>query len=138
MGDAPWAPVPGDPLRSVMVLALTKYPPSCCSCCRPGRRGLLLALFEGRSGRFTAGDRDGRRADGFYLLHLYVLRGLYLGAVAIWGTNQGQVFGCPVGGRCGWSYLLLIEPLYYRPVVRRPEAPPRDLRCCAILGGVCI
>ncbi len=29
----------------------------------------------------------------FYLLHLYVLKILYLIAVAIWGTNQGKYFG---------------------------------------------
>ena len=29
----------------------------------------------------------------FYLLHLYVLKLLYLAAVAIWGLNQGALFG---------------------------------------------
>ena len=29
----------------------------------------------------------------FYVLHLYVLKFLYLGAQAIWGNNQGELFG---------------------------------------------
>jgi low affinity Fe/Cu permease len=29
----------------------------------------------------------------FYLLHLYVLKFLYLIAVALWGLNQGKYFG---------------------------------------------
>ena len=29
----------------------------------------------------------------FYLLHLYVLKLLYLAAVGIWGFNYGTVFG---------------------------------------------
>ena len=29
----------------------------------------------------------------FYLLHLYVLKAMYLVAVAIWGANQGQYYG---------------------------------------------
>ncbi|NYS41516.1 hypothetical protein F2S88_16000, partial [Pseudomonas syringae pv. actinidiae] len=29
----------------------------------------------------------------FYLLHLYVLKILYLIALAIWGANQGKYFG---------------------------------------------
>ncbi|MFN3775667.1 DUF1624 domain-containing protein [Sphingomonas parapaucimobilis] len=115
-GDAPWAPVPGDPLRSVMsFLALTKYPPSLLFLLSTlGVAALLLALFEGRSGPVTAKlIVMGGAPMGFYLLHLYVLRGLYLGAVAIWGTNQGQVFGLPSVGAMWLVYLLLIVPLYY-------------------------
>ena len=29
----------------------------------------------------------------FYLLHLYVLKAMYLVSVAIWGTNQGAYYG---------------------------------------------
>ncbi|WP_294311094.1 DUF1624 domain-containing protein [uncultured Sphingomonas sp.] len=115
-GDAPWAMVPGDPLRSVMsFLALTKYPPSLLFLLSTlGVAALLLALFEGRSGPIARKLAVmGGAPMGFYLLHLYVLRGLYLGAVAIWGTNQGQVFGLPSVGAMWLVYLLLIVPLYY-------------------------
>ncbi|KTT95501.1 membrane protein [Sphingomonas yabuuchiae] len=115
-GDAPWAMVPGDPLRSVMsFLALTKYPPSLLFLLSTlGVAALLLALFEGRSGPIARKLAVmGGAPMGFYLLHLYVLRGLYLGAVAIWGTNQGQVFGLSSVGAMWLVYLLLIVPLYY-------------------------
>ena len=48
----------------------------------------------------------------FYLLHLYVLRTLYLGALAIWGTNHGEVFGLSSIGWIWLMWLLLIVPLY--------------------------
>lgn len=115
-GDAPWAPVPGDRLRTVMsFVALTKYPPSLLFLLPTlGVAALLLALFEGRSGSVTRKLAVmGGAPMAFYLLHLYVLRGLYLGAVAIWGTNQGQVFGLPSVGAMWLVYLMLLVPLYY-------------------------
>ncbi|WP_230483899.1 DUF1624 domain-containing protein [Sphingomonas sp. Leaf21] len=114
-GDAPWAPLPGDTLRSVMrFMALTKYPPSLLFLMATlGVAALLLALFEGRDGRLArALAVMGGAPMAFYLLHLYVLRGLYLLAVAIWGTNQGAVFGLPSVGAMWLMYLLLIVPLY--------------------------
>lgn len=115
-GDAHWAPVPGDGLRSVMsFVALTKYPPSLLFLMPTlGVAALLLALFEGRSGSVSRKlSVMGGAPMAFYLLHLYVLRALYLGAVAIWGTNQGQVFGLPSVGAMWLVYLLLLVPLYY-------------------------
>ncbi|QXT37879.1 DUF1624 domain-containing protein [Sphingomonas sanguinis] len=115
-GDAPWAPVPGDPLRSVMsFVALTKYPPSLLFLLPTlGVAALLLALFEERSGPIARKLAVmGGAPMAFYLLHLYVLRALYLGAVAVWGTNQGQVFGLPSVGAMWLVYLLLLVPLYY-------------------------
>lgn len=116
-GDAPWFTVPGSPVRTVMsFLALTKYPPSLLFVMATLGVGLLLlALF----------DRvDDTRAIGwlavfggapmfFYLFHLYVLRLMYLGAVAIWGTNHDTVFGLP---SIQWIWLLwiaMIVPLYF-------------------------
>ncbi|WP_267435791.1 heparan-alpha-glucosaminide N-acetyltransferase domain-containing protein [Sphingomonas sp. GM_Shp_1] len=115
-GDAPWAPVAGDTLRSVMsYLALTKYPPSLLFLMATlGVAALLLALFEGRTGPVArALTVMGGAPMAFYLLHIYVLRMLYLGAVAIWGTNQGTVFGLSSVGAMWLMYLLLLVPLYF-------------------------
>ena len=101
----PIGPVPGDGLRSVMsFVALTKYPPSLLFLMPTlGVAALLLALFEGRSGSVSRKlSVMGGAPMAFYLLQLYVLRALYLGAVAIWGTNQGRCSACPRSGRCGW------------------------------------
>ncbi|MNF02840.1 hypothetical protein D3C80_2020530 [compost metagenome] len=50
----------------------------------------------------------------FYLLHLYVLKALYLLAVAGWGLNQGQYFGFDqVSGV--WLCSLVLALLLYAP-----------------------
>ena len=95
-GDAPWFVVPESPLRTAMsMMALTKYPPSLLYLLPTlGIGAWLLAAFERWDGpiarRLTV---LGGAPMGFYLLHLYVLRLLYLGALAIWGANQGKVYG---------------------------------------------
>lgn len=95
-GDQPWDSHE-DPLRTFMsVLALTKYPPSLLYLLPTLGAGLiLLSIFE------TAGNRAGLRELAvlggapmfFYLLHLLVLKALYVLSVAIWGLNQGAYFG---------------------------------------------
>jgi len=116
-GDAPWFVVAGDPVRTVMsFLALTKYPPSLLFLLPTLGIGLLLlAAFE------RANDARpthwlsvmGGAPMFFYLLHLYLLRILYLSARAIWGTNHGDVFGVDsIGWVWAW-YLGLIVPLYF-------------------------
>jgi len=64
----------------------------------------------------------------FYLLHLYVLKGLYLLAVALLGRNQGGYFGFD---SLGWLWLitLLLAVLLYPPVraFARLKARRRDL-----------
>ncbi|WP_267433159.1 heparan-alpha-glucosaminide N-acetyltransferase domain-containing protein [Sphingomonas sp. GM_Shp_1] len=116
-GDTPWFVVPGSSVRTVMsFLALTKYPPSLLFVLATLGTGLLLlALF----------DRvDDTRAIGwlavlgsapmfFYLFHLYVLRALYLGAVAIWGTNHDSVFGFPSLQWIWLMWMAMIVPLYF-------------------------
>ncbi len=115
-GDAPWFVVAGDPLRTVMsFLALTKYPPSLLFLLPTLGTGLLLlAGFE----RLGAGRAPewlavlGGAPMFFYLLHLYALRALYLGALAIWGPNQGEVFGFDHLAALYLLYAALIVPLY--------------------------
>jgi uncharacterized membrane protein len=115
-GDRPWAPVEGAPVRTVMgFLALTKYPPSLLFLLATlGIGAVLLAQFErlegGRLSRWFA--VLGGAPMFFYLLHLYVLRALYLLALAIMGANKGAVFGVD---HVAWIWVLwaaLIVPLY--------------------------
>jgi len=115
-GDTPWFVVPDSPLRTVMsFLALTKYPPSLLYVLTTLGFGLLLlALFDRIADARMTGWLAvlGGAPMFFYLLHLYVLRTLYLGALAIWGTNHGEVFGLPSIGWIWLMWLLLIVPLY--------------------------
>lgn len=115
-GDTPWFVVPDAPLRTVMsVLALTKYPPSLLFLMPTLGIGLLLlALFERVDGGRVSHWLSvmGGAPMFFYLLHLYVLRILYLIARAVWGRNHGDVFGVDSLGWVWLCYAALIVPLY--------------------------
>ncbi len=116
-GDAPWFVVADAPLRTAMsVLALTKYPPSLLFLMSTLGVGLLLlALFERVEGTRAIGWLAvfGGAPMFFYLFHLYILRGLYLLGLALWGTNHGTVFGLPSMPWIWGLWIALIVPLYF-------------------------
>ena len=95
-GEKSWV-VGRDGLETLMsILNITKYPPSLAFLALTLGLGLLLLLAFERA----QGNRGlklltvfGSAPMFFYLLHLYVLKLMYLAAVAIWGTNQGDYFG---------------------------------------------
>ena len=95
-GDKPWA-VGETTLVTVMsFFNITKYPPSLLFCALTLGVGLLLLrAFDRHPG--AAWLRPlvvfGAAPMFFYVLHLYVLKFLYLGAVALRGTNHGEYFG---------------------------------------------
>lgn len=95
-GDKPWSHG-GDGLRTVMsFLALTKYPPSLLFLLPTlGAGALLLGLFEKWRDRPALAQLAvfGSAPMFFYLLHLYVLKALYLMGLVIWGANQGVYYG---------------------------------------------
>ena len=95
-GERPWV-VGEDGLRTLMsLLNITKYPPSLLFLCLTLGTGLLLLRhFERRQDRAWLRPLTvfGAAPMFFYLLHLYVLKLLYLAAVAIWGLNRGSHFG---------------------------------------------
>jgi uncharacterized membrane protein len=95
-GEKPWS-VGETSLQTVMsFFNITKYPPSLLFISLTLGIGLLVLIaFE----RFQEKPwlrplvTLGAAPMFFYLLHLYVLKILYLIAVAIWGLNQGSYFG---------------------------------------------
>ncbi|KVU53858.1 hypothetical protein WK68_27020 [Burkholderia ubonensis] len=65
----------------------------------------------------------------YYLLHLYVLKALYLAALATFGANQGAVFGFGALWGVWLVAALLVVPLYW-PVrwFARLKQRRKDLR----------
>lgn len=95
-GEKPWAV--GDTwLQTLMsFFNITKYPPSLLFISLTLSLGLLLLLWlERRQGSrwLLPLTVFGSAPMFFYLLHLYVLKVLYLVAVACFGLNQGRYFG---------------------------------------------
>lgn len=115
-GDRPWYDA-GTPLRTaISFLALTKYPPSLLYLMPTlGIGALLLAAFErcAASRLIPPLATFGGAPMFYYLLHLYILRAMYLIAFAVWGPTHGQLFAL---GNLGWiwlCYAVLIVVLYF-------------------------
>ena len=115
-GDKPWIHT-GDPLRTTMsFLALTKYPPSLLFLMPTIGAGLLLlAAFERLDDQRPVAWLAllGGAPMFFYILHLYVLKALYFGAVAVWGQNQGASFGFDHVSSIWLAAALLALALYF-------------------------
>jgi uncharacterized membrane protein len=126
-GDRAWFDA-GTPLRTtISFLALTKYPPSLLFLMPTvGLGALLLAAFERwQDARWIpALAIFGAAPMFFYLLHLYVLRVLYLIALARRGPNQGAVYGFDhLAGI--WALYVLLLALLYLPTRRFAELKQR-------------
>ncbi|MCU1724870.1 DUF1624 domain-containing protein [Pseudomonas sp. 5P_5.1_Bac1] len=130
-GEKPW--FSGDTAVQTLMsfFNITKYPPSLLFLALTLGIGLLLlVLFErrndGRAVRWLA--VFGAAPMFFYLLHLYVLKLLYLASVAIWGTNHGQYFGFD-SVLAVWIAAALLALALYWPVrwFARLKARRRDI-----------
>lgn len=123
-GDKPW--VVGDTalLSTMGFVNITKYPPSLLFIMLTLGLGLLLLWALERTqdkhhGRLPASLAwlcvFGAVPMFFYLLHLYVLKLLYLLCVAIWGLNQGTYFGVD-SVVWVWLITLVLAAVLYWPV----------------------
>jgi len=118
-GEKPW--VHGETgVQTVMsFFNITKYPPSLVFLSLTMGLGLLLLVwFERAAGRGWMKPLlvFGAAPMFFYLLHLYVLKILYLIATAIWGANKGDYFGFDSVGAVWLCSVLLAVGLF--PAVR--------------------
>ncbi len=116
-GDHPRAPAAsllGEPMAW---LNLTKYPPSLLFVLFTlGLALLLLAQLEkGRPWAFF--QTLGRVPMFFYVLHLYLLRGIYLTLTGVFGATQGERFGFSSVWQIWLMAALLLPALY--PLCRR-------------------
>lgn len=117
-GERPWQVADTAQQTLMSFFNITKYPPSLLFLTLTLSIGLLLLRgFE------RVGERRwiavlavfGSAPMFFYLLHLYVLRGLYLVAVAAFGLNQGTYFGFDSVAAV-WLAALLLAVAHYPPV----------------------
>lgn len=118
-GEKPWA-VEDTTVQTLMAFFnITKYPPSLLFISLTVSIGLLLLLaFERLQTRHWIRWLTvfGSAPMFFYLLHLYVLKVLYLIAVALFGLNHGSYFGFDSVAAIWLVSLLLALALY--PAVR--------------------
>ncbi len=117
-GDKPWAA--GDTVLATAMsfVNLTKYPPSPLFIALTLGVGLLvLRAFDRRPDAVSLRPLTvfGGAAMAFYVLHLYVLKVLYLGARAIWGDNQGASFGFDTVWSL-WSRTAVLAVVLYPPI----------------------
>ncbi|MEN5426627.1 heparan-alpha-glucosaminide N-acetyltransferase domain-containing protein [Stenotrophomonas pennii] len=94
-GDAPWQLQPTTLQTLMGIFNVTKYPPSLLFLLATLGVGLLLLrLYEvpGVAAALQPLARIGAAPMFFYLLHLYVLKLMYLAALALWGPTNGTLF----------------------------------------------
>ncbi|MFJ4387325.1 DUF1624 domain-containing protein [Pseudomonas sp. NPDC089408] len=117
-GEAPWSGYPTFMQTLMSFFNITKYPPSLLFLALTLGCGLLLLRAFERAGQarwISALAVFGAAPMFFYLLHLYVLKLLYLASVALFGLNHGDYFG--FDGIAGvWLGAVLLAVSLYLPV----------------------
>ncbi|ATP50997.1 hypothetical protein CR512_17150 [Pseudomonas putida] len=130
-GEAPWSGYPTLTQTLMSFFNITKYPPSLLFLALTLGCGLLLLRAFERAGQarwINALAVYGAAPMFFYLLHLYVLKLLYLACVALFGHNQGDYFGFGGIGAV-WLGAALLAVSLYLPVrsFARLKARRRDI-----------
>ncbi|MNE47418.1 hypothetical protein D3C80_1418270 [compost metagenome] len=130
-GEAPWSGYPTLTQTVMSFFNITKYPPSLLFLALTLGCGLLLLRAFERAGQarwISALAVFGAAPMFFYLLHLYVLKLLYLACVALFGLNHGDYFGFD-GIAAVWLGAAALAVSLYLPVrgFARLKARRRDI-----------
>ena len=115
-GEAPWVSHDGFTQSLMSFFNITKYPPSLLFLALTLGAGLLLLLGFERAGQrkwIATLAVFGAAPMFFYLLHLYVLKVLYVASVALFGQNQGNYFGFDSIAAVWLTAVLLATSLYW-------------------------
>ncbi|NCI79724.1 DUF1624 domain-containing protein [Acinetobacter kanungonis] len=114
-GDLPWQIFPTSLQTLMSFFNLTKYPPSLSFILWNLGVGLLLLLALEKV-QHRAWVRPliifGSVPMFFYIVHLMLLKLLYLFAVAVWGQNHGDYFGVSQVASLWWIAIALSIVLY--------------------------
>ncbi|AIB36944.1 MULTISPECIES: DUF1624 domain-containing protein [Pseudomonas] len=117
-GDTPWQAYDNGVQTLMSFFNITKYPPSLLFLALTLGIGLLLLLAFEQAGAkrwISMLATFGAAPMFFYLLHLYVLKILYVVCVALFGLNHGNYFGFDGMGAI-WLVALLLPLALYPPV----------------------
>ena len=117
-GEKPWQTYESGVQTVMSFFNVTKYPPSLLFLALTLGIGLLLLLAIERAGHkrwIGVLAVFGAAPMFFYLLHLYVLKVLYVACVAAFGLNHGNYFGFDSIGAI-WLAALLLPLVLYVPV----------------------
>ncbi|NVH63589.1 DUF1624 domain-containing protein [Pseudomonas simiae] len=117
-GDTPWQAYDNGVQTLMSFFNITKYPPSLLFLALTLGIGLLLLLAFEKAGAkrwISMLATFGAAPMFFYLLHLYVLKILYVVCVALFGLNHGNYFGFDGMGAI-WLVALLLPLALYPPV----------------------
>jgi len=117
-GEKPWQTYESGVQTVMSFFNVTKYPPSLLFLALTLGIGLLLLLAFERAGHkrwIGVLAVFGAAPMFFYLLHLYVLKVLYVACVAAFGLNHGNYFGFDSIGAV-WLAALLLPLVLYVPV----------------------
>ncbi|AOE68517.1 hypothetical protein A7317_16375 [Pseudomonas fluorescens] len=130
-GEKPWQVYDSGMQTLMSFFNVTKYPPSLLFLALTLGVGLLLLLAFERAGHrrwISVLAVFGCVPMFFYLLHLYVLKVLYVACVALFGLNHGNYFGFDSIGAV-WLMALVLPLALYPPVhwFARLKARRRDL-----------
>lgn len=117
-GDKPWQAYDSGVQTLMSFFNITKYPPSLLFLALTLGIGLLVLLAFERAGHkrwIGVLAVFGAAPMFFYLLHLYVLKILYVACAALLGLNHGNYFGFDSIGAV-WLAALLLPLALYPPV----------------------
>jgi uncharacterized membrane protein len=117
-GEAHWTSYDSTTLTVMSFFNITKYPPSLLFLALTLGMGLLLLLSFERSRQrhgISVLAVFGAAPMFFYILHLYVLKVLYLACIAMFGLNQGSFFGFDGVGMV-WLTAVSLAVVLYWPV----------------------
>ncbi|AZF00513.1 putative membrane protein [Pseudomonas orientalis] len=117
-GEKPWQAYESGAQTVMSFFNITKYPPSLLFLALTLGIGLLLLLAFERAGHkrwISTLAVFGAAPMFFYLLHLYVLKILYVACVAVFGLDHGNYFGFDSIGAV-WLAALALPLALYLPV----------------------
>ncbi|AUZ46755.1 DUF1624 domain-containing protein [Pseudomonas orientalis] len=117
-GEKPWQAYDSGVQTVMSFFNITKYPPSLLFLALTLGIGLLLLLAFERAGHkrwISTLAVFGAAPMFFYLLHLYVLKILYVACVAVFGLDHGNYFGFDSIGAV-WLAALALPLALYVPV----------------------